>query len=303
MKKVLIVAPPYSESSAGIVCLHELCDGLVRLGYESYIILLNASKGTFHYSDDPAIYSPKLQRSQFGGKNADAVINEILAQGIVIYPEIVTENPLNAKNVVRYYLNTDGAITGKKVQQNTNEYILAYTAPFHENPHGILFKPISSALLNTQNAPPFSQRSLDLTFIGKGSKFQPCFVIENTLELTGSYPRAKDQYALLLKHTRYLYSWDNVTSINIDAIKCGAKVVLLIDEPFPRNELSIRFNELGRIPFITGQVQDNRVILAEPENYDQIRTEYLHRLESKAQNWTVEIEQEMKKIFAFFKLA
>ena len=64
--KFIVCAPPYLNGSAGVIVLHELCDALVRLGYEAYILLMQYSNGSwnFNYSDDDKFFNKKLKRSR-----------------------------------------------------------------------------------------------------------------------------------------------------------------------------------------------------------------------------------------------
>lgn len=89
--KFVVYAPPYRADSGGVIALHKLAHNLAELGEESYI----------YASVTNPVYKGIPTQSEW-----DA------AGGVVIYPEIVKGNPLQAKKVVRWLLNSPGALGG-----------------------------------------------------------------------------------------------------------------------------------------------------------------------------------------------
>ncbi len=299
-KTVLICTPPYQNSSAGIVHLHELCDAIVRLGYVAHVILMDTSTSewAFHLSEDPSFYGSDLQRVAVAPDLGENYIRQVLDNGITIYPEIIVGNPLNAKHVVRYFLNGDGVIFGKKSEYQPNDFCLAFSKVFFEKPHAILTKPIRSPLLNDVNAKPTHNRSLDLTYFGKGPKYVSCFRIEGSVILPGDWPKTKSELAILLRNTRYLYCWDNQTSMITDAVSCGAKVVLL--QFIQADEEILRQGEFGPMPYIKGNFDGPTLTLTDNPDYDYIRNRYLAELNKHESEWEENVRLTLASIFSYF---
>ena len=141
-RKYLIQTKSYDENSGGIIVLHKLCSILNELGHESYLIpphnrYYEISKNSPHTSVKAVL---GFLRRVFIGlrqehnayktfKTNPAFNTPILnAKGtvfdddwIIIYPEIVVGNPLQAKNVVRWLLYKPGVLEHKKIYFGQNE--------------------------------------------------------------------------------------------------------------------------------------------------------------------------------------
>lgn len=301
-KTILICTPPYSNRSAGIVVLHELCDSLVRLGYVAHIILMggNDSGWTYHLTEDPSYYQAQLQKTTVPPDLGEKWVSEVLDKGITIYPEIIIGNPLNARHVVRYFLNGDGVIFGKKSEYQPSDFCLAFSKVFFEKPHAILTKPIRSPLLNEVNTKPSHERGLNLTYFGKGTKYASCFRIEGSIVLPAEWPKSKSELALLLQNTQYLYSWDNVSSMNNDAIYCGAKVVLM--QFIQADEEKLKQGEFGPIPYFKGSFEGTSIKILDNPNYEETRNRYMQNLNHYEMEWMSNVNLTIRSIFNHFGL-
>jgi hypothetical protein len=298
MKKIFIISPPYSEKSAGIVALHELCDSLNRNGYDTFLILLiiDGANSKMILDDNEDYFNKNLKRKRFNTINIKSI--EELKNEIVIYPEIITGNPLGIKHVARYFLNSEGIISGKKTNQIDTDFIISWDEKFHPKANFILNKYIYSSLID-HGERSNNERTLELTFIGKGSKFQKCFKINNTLLLTTSYPSSKEDYAYLLKNTKYIYMWDNVTSVAIDAILSGATVVLVCDLPISRNEIK----SIKGMPFLKGEIiDDEKIQIIQDPDYDFNKAKFIEKIITKNKSWHDNTKLMVENLLNFFHL-
>jgi len=279
MNKFLIVTPPYNQQSNGVVILHELCESLKKLGFQC----------------DKVLYGFNDQR--------DLVINRTLAEiqeyvndGYVIYPEVIAGNPLGAKRVVRYLLNFEGAVNGNALLAGPNDFILAFSKRFHPAPHGVLFRVLPKPGFDTINCSLPRHRPLDVTYIGKGAQYDQCSIVPGTLEITRQFPTAKQQLSLILKKTRFFFSWDIVSDTSIDALLCGAIPVFLTDRPIAASDLDQW--ELGRIPRAQWQASSSQMgQVFVPEDFLEVRERFLNMRNQLLESY----EQRQMDVIALIK--
>lgn len=229
-----ISAPNRNSASMGISVLYQLCDDLKSIGYNAEILLWSES----HYVSD----------------------NDIL-----IYPEIITGNPLQAKNVVRYVLHREAVLTGKPMEAQANDFIFAWYKMFYPNAHASLHKFLINDSFNDKDTKFALNRCIDCTFIGKGLNGS---IIENTLEINKTNPISKQALAELLRNTRFLYTYDTNTALIYEAIYCGAMVIPMQWYPFEEEEwkrYGIKYPYINRL--------DNNVVI--PIDYVEERQKFI----------------------------
>jgi len=245
MPKFIIVTPGYVGNSFGIKTLHYLAHTLNEEGFTARLMFMTddgRGKQRFGYAGpeatNPAFNTPPMTAADGVGDETD----------IVVYPEIVSNNPLNARNVVRYFLNADGRITGRKIALGPRDFRLAFHRMFRADAHLVLGNAEFNPAFQMGNARPISERTLDLTYVGKGDRYGKVSVIRNSVLITRVWPPDQNQLAQLLRHTRFFYTWDSVTSLNVEAILCGAMPVFLRYEPIRREDVDA--TELGPLPHL-----------------------------------------------------
>lgn len=298
-KCVAICAPPYENSSAGVMVLHDLCHTLLELGYIAHIVMM--SSDGFRVSTEESLYDPKLKKLYFSSEEeARKWFNYTLDYGVVLYPEIIPGNPLEAKHVVRYFLNGDGVLTGVKTGYKDTDYILTWSRKFFRHANGLLAKSIRSKFMHDVNATDFGQRTLDLTYFGKGAKYADCFRINGSILLSSVWPQSKEELAILLRNTRYLFCWDNLTALNSDAVFCGAKVVLLQFQQLTEEEYLTEFE--NNPPYLKGILNGSSVSVNETPDYYKLRENYLKKAKESEISWPSNVNENFTSIFRYFKL-
>ena len=115
--KFIIYTPLYNENTGGIVVLHKLCQLLNSIGetalvwYDCNPLSVNSLK-TFkrkiRYFANIWFNKNKFETPY----NLKLATKDDLRDSVVIYPEVIAGNPLNAKNVVRWLLYKPGKHTG-----------------------------------------------------------------------------------------------------------------------------------------------------------------------------------------------
>ena len=297
----LIAARPI-DKSAGIVVLHRLADALIKLGHKAYIIFYsgNPAKANFHWSNNQSYYDKELLHTEFDRTPDDKTyIKKLIAESYVIYPEVISGNPLNAKRAVRYFLNSDGVLTGTPSNYSEKDYKLTFDPIFKRDANSILSTIITDKLFTRSDSAPEAGRTLDITFIGKGQMFGPVYTIHNSTIITRNWPDSKMGLARLLKSTRYFFSWDAVSSTNCDALLCGAKPVFLRCNKNEKTNLEQGL--YGPFPHIEGSFKNN---IFEPKTshaeFGKKREKFIENYLNKAKNWLCDVEKTVNLIEEFF---
>ena len=149
----------------------------------------------------------------------------------IVYPEIVSGNPVGAKNVIRYALNVPGFIGGDKTYDSSevifayNNYISKYVGncPILKTPH------INLDICRNYNLP----RKGSCFFIGKGRNVprRPELEEIEIIDVTSQ------QLYELFNRCEVFYTYDDMTSACEESRLCGCPVVIL-------NENSDKFDLL-----------------------------------------------------------
>lgn len=303
LPEFIVVTPPYFKGSAGNTLMHDLCHQLCVNGYKAHIIFVNtlADPWVYFYEKSSQGYNPDLLHTEIADENHTEQIQRVIKSGIVIYPELITGNPLKANNVVRYFLNFDGAISGSKSEYDESDYIITFSKIFKEDYNDLLCKPITNPSFNSDGCRPYAERTLDITYIGKGASFCDCYVIDGSVEITRTWPQTKAELATLLKQTRYFYSWDNISSTNLDALLCGAAVVLLQDVQINRNQLKYSKNIFGTSPFFYGELVNKKVVISANDAFETDLDSFKLEMNQAAESWCQNVDEAAKKMLTFFQ--
>ncbi|CAG2148881.1 hypothetical protein LMG26411_03427 [Cupriavidus numazuensis] len=224
--------------------LHELCTALNKLGHQAGLVLITEGSQQdqgfkFGYSNAAEFLDPVGSHYDFFSGRDAAEVDEFVRNACIIYPDIIKGNPLNGRNFVTYVL-------GKPGFPIESQFVLAYSEIYIEKSDYVLFKPFVSEWMHARDTLHWTQRKLNLTYVGKGQEFAECSTIPGTVLIERDWPKDKRQLAALLRNCKYFFSWDSISATNIDAALCGAVPVLMQDAQIPRSEID-QF-ELGALP-------------------------------------------------------
>ena len=125
--RFIIFAPSYNENSGGVIVLHKLCDLINKNNGEAYVTpffpqyLINKRYfgGLFRVIGNSLLsYCNKFKRN----KSFDTPLfkGKVSQDDVVIYPESVFGNPLNASKVIRWLLHRPGNFS-KEIFYGQNE--------------------------------------------------------------------------------------------------------------------------------------------------------------------------------------
>jgi hypothetical protein len=214
-----IWAPQYQQASGGVRALHYLCHALNLIGQEAYIL----TRPTNPELITPLI-TPEVQRShQEAGRNP-----------IVVYPEVVSDNPAGALNVARWLLAIPGLHTGVPIDLGPHDLV------FHIGrnlvPEGWEADPLILPLVDTRifNSVGVddSQRSGSAVFVHRhldlGGEFLP--LTADSIEISFRVPyRGPSELAAIFRSVEVLYLYEQSTIV-FEALLCGCPVVYLENE-------------------------------------------------------------------------
>jgi hypothetical protein len=278
----LIVAPKYTDKSAGVRVLHLLCHALNRMGQRAYITIypqLVMDRGQESHIC-PDLCTPLMTQE---------ILDYYEDRGrapIVVYPETIN-NPLRASRVVRYVLNYPGLLGGAKTYP-ANEIIYAYSRriakTMNVGEERVLFLPVSDP---TIFSPPLQETKRSGTCFyaskyrdfHKGKLFP---VTDDSFEITVNRPDSltKPQIAELFRRSELFYTYED-TALAIEAGLCGCPAVFLPND-YLKDPLG--FDDLGMDGFAWGNAPEE-IARAKASvgnfrnNYQQLIDRYWQQLE------------------------
>ncbi len=231
-----IFAPGYTDTSSGVRALHYLCHALNLSGQEAYVTsdifnVKSAMASNFHSDlnrEDRVKINIHLRTPILSGE----IFNNHKAakrEPIVVYPETVTGNPLNANRVIRYILNTPAFLAGDSVYDK-NELLFAYKQEFlpdYMKAEQLHIPVCDLSLFNPSNIPR-NERKGKYFFVNRylqaGGKLLE--VTEGATELSFRNPRSLRELSEIFKSAELLYSYEP-SALCREAMLCGCPVVYL----------------------------------------------------------------------------
>lgn len=236
MGKIVICAPPQTERSDGARALYFLCRSLREIGIDATMLLMDLRDKTYRSfaflagaEVDPDPYTPRYLDT---GDSID------LANDVIVYPEIVPDNPLGARHVARYFLNKEGNLTGLPIAIAPTDLLLCFQRIFRPDASFNLFYPlVNLAPGDAIDIALDRPRPLSTTFFGKGIKYGECVRVPGTLGL--DWDKSYEEYQLLLKNSNYVFTYDFMTGVCVDAVVHGAIPVVMNTAPWTAEEIAM----------------------------------------------------------------
>jgi len=264
--KIIIASRPFNHQSNGIVVLQKLYKELNELGFDCRLVFFEGDgfNCKWYFSNALNLYISEGQK--FVSKKLDeSSINKFITDtknyGLIIYPEIIYGNPLNGKNIIRYLLNKEGALKKWGMNAGPNDYMLVFSKIYRHKFNGKLFYPNDLDWLDKGMLS--NNKTIDLTYIGKGIKYGINSKIFETLEITRSWPADKASFHNLLKKCKYFYSFDTLSATNTDAMLAGAIPFVFELGPTKLEEISN-----AEIPFYSGKATYDKNMKITSLDYD-----------------------------------
>lgn len=197
--------------------LHLLIHTLRDYGFDAYFIPQN----------EPVVGNPRYNTPLYL-QGITKGPQEISEEWVVVYPEGIHGNPLNAKHVVRYLLNYEAAFGGPGMGASDGDHLITYVRDFHPTAP-VLFCPIfdSDLLIRAGKVDARKPRNTDAFYVGKGAVYGQCPRIKYAVEVTRNWPETKKELHDQLEKTAVFHSYDWITSTCLDAALLGCEVRLI----------------------------------------------------------------------------
>lgn len=237
----LIWTVPFTHRSSGVRALFRLCHHLNARGHRAAMA--------------PAIADPRalkayalrawlnrLGLSALAGVAPDGlpprgwrtpIHDGPVGDAIVIYPEIVTGNPLGARRVIRWALNDPGLIGGE-THYPDDDLVFVYDPLKLEVISAIIGRPLGpqhvlwTGLVDPAVIYPDPRvpKTMDCVFTYKGSALRERFPLPAGVEAREIEQITPTAAALgdVLRRTRTLYSYDHYSNILREADICGCDI-------------------------------------------------------------------------------
>jgi LPS sulfotransferase NodH len=239
----------------------------------------------------------KRASHEFGIRLSFDTAPEQLNACFVVYPDVELNNPLNAKRVIRYFLNRDGLATqGKHVSVGPDDFILARSKHAHPAVQHVSLVLHLSPLFNRTDMPPAEQRQLDITYIGKGVQFGITEVLPGTVEITREWLGNDEQLSALLRNCRFFYTADALSPLSLAALACGA-IPAFLDDIGPFTDADIDGSELGPLPRLSSKSEVGNNFFAD---FEATRATWLERLYEHIGKQDANTAQMIERVDAHF---
>lgn len=236
-KKYIIYAFDYDQNSGGIIALHKLCDKINQAGYIAK--LWPANKPVFNrqrpFHSFKMILKYYIKLSKRPALKANPSFNTPLAghadltDSIAIYPEIISGNPLFAKNVVRWFLHRPGYHTGE-ILYGQDELYFYFSKVFDDpaiNSTADNQLQVTHILTDIYKRTNYGPRTGGCYLIRKGSNRELSCHPANYVKIDGL---PHEEIALLFNRCSVFISYDMHTLYSQYAALCGCTSIV-IPEP------------------------------------------------------------------------
>lgn len=270
--KVLIYAPLWRDSAAGVKVLYLLCDGLNRRNIPAYIVPIGIGRNLFPKELHVLQIDERLNsRKALSQENC-----------VVIYTETISNNPLSANYFIKYYLNYP-ELLNRKAKYEPNEISLPYSQNIGHKLKALGYSNIQEALfISSVNISDinlnFDKSNYILLYANKYRKIfgkpQDPNLISEYIEIFGSGRKKQDRVKVLnlLRNARSIISFEN-SAIVTEAILSGTPVFLanndLTKNPIAEIELGL---EGSRNLELFGKVE------IPAEEFQSARTKFMESL-------------------------
>jgi hypothetical protein len=240
-RPIYVYSPGWTPSSAGKRLLHYLCHNLNLSGFPTWLYIHPSSDAV---SDtNIALLTPVVTREVFSHHKRIGI------EPIVIYPESIMGNPLNAQTVIRWYLNFRNALGVDNF--SPSEFSIGYSENISislPKSHGTIFIP---AINPVELPKPAMKNGKTLIYLGKSQVFKSAEVLQFLKKIdTEKYDvLARDSFPMMnrIEFLKNLSKYSRVAAFENSSVLTEATLMGSVGIFLPNEHLSqaIAEHELG----------------------------------------------------------
>lgn len=228
----VIYAPRYRPNSGGAIATHKLCDLLNRAGYKSavfphwmpsWISSLAVTPRSIAYLASRLLRRLYTTNPEYRTPLATATD---VADGVVIYPEIIGGNPLRAQKYARWLLHQPG-FHGGRFRYQADDLYFCYQMAFNRHCDGMIFGgtlTVFAVLLDAYQQTNFGSRTRVAYMIRKGRDREDLPDLRQKWVLDGLDHQSLAQ---AFNECRVCYFYDSYTAYAAYAAACGCIPVIV----------------------------------------------------------------------------
>lgn len=238
-----IYAPSYNENSGGCIALHKLTHIInteteheaflvprtlekinfynLKMILSNLIVYWKICKDRWNYTTNPDFKTPVVR--SIPSINRDS--------SVCIYPEITFGNPLQARNVVRWFLHQPGHFT-KEICFGVGELYFKFNSAIKDfQLHGSKLSlnelKVIHYPLETYNTDNTESTRKGTCYIMRKGKHKKRVHSSDAICLDG---RSHSEIASIFKRCERFISYDDYTAYSLFAVLCGCKSIVVPDE-------------------------------------------------------------------------
>ena len=269
-----VVTPPRVHSSAGITALHQIAEALRETGREVRIAIADCV--------EQHVACPDLKWAR---------------DSIVLMPETVLGNPLEAPRLARWYGSRPGFCNTAPLGEEPGVFVAVQSQHCHPKPNQILRWANYEKCFHEHQIVS-THRGEILGYEGKGPLFGPIdwsTCPRPTTMLTREWPPTQEHLAELLRSATHLITWDADSALIFEAIICGCVPFIARYAPWTRDEV------LSFAPHPTPVLDADHLDMTLTEFATQ-REELLSCVEVLQRTWTERVAAMASAAEAFFEV-
>lgn len=233
---VFIYAPSYDDNSGGSIVLHRLCHIINQIeNFSAYII-------PFGYPHKKFLKKCKAAINGSLTKPKNYIINQnwntpiwnktsIPINAVVIYPEMIDGNPLEATHIVRWLLHQPGFHTGK-INYGENELYFKFNSAIKDfkNKNSFLSKNELKVIyypIDIYNATNTKARDIESCYMVRKGNYKKFIHDGNSIQLDG---KTHTEISAIFRRAKRFICYDDYTAYSIFAILCGCESIVVPGE-------------------------------------------------------------------------